>query len=389
MFKSFKVFFVVLLFAAPFGIAHAQSSLTHDTGPVQMTVYDDGAIGQFVFNGNANAMFTAGIIGGNLSLLGGAFGMIGSFIDANGPIIWDMYNVTPLSGFSSDPFFNQISSADVATNLVPGADTHLEYKSNTGQNFVFLHEVITNNSTFDWQNLFFGIFADWDVGNYALNQGGYDTQRNMLYQFENGGAMDSSYYGILLVDAPPDTVKGTVDKDIAIINEQQLRQDIFNLMTSTAFAPIASDGDYRTYLSTGPYAVPLGDSVILDYAFVAGTSLIDLQSNADDAILYWQNATVGIVQDGNGIPKDFTLDQNYPNPFNPTTTIEFSIPKSEFVTLKIYNTLGQEVATPVSERLTAGQYKYEWDASSLASGVYLYRIQAGGYVEAKKMILLR
>ncbi|NIT60960.1 MAG: T9SS type A sorting domain-containing protein [Aliifodinibius sp.] len=89
------------------------------------------------------------------------------------------------------------------------------------------------------------------------------------------------------------------------------------------------------------------------------------------------------------IPARFVLQQNYPNPFNPVTNIEFSVPNAEFVTLKIYNTLGQEVAKLISERLAAGEYKYEWDASGLASGVYLYRIEAGEYVETKKMILMR
>jgi len=85
----------------------------------------------------------------------------------------------------------------------------------------------------------------------------------------------------------------------------------------------------------------------------------------------------------------FMLYQNYPNPFNPSTNIEFSIPKSEFVTLKVFNILGQEVATLVSEKLAAGNHKYDWPASSLASAVYLYRIQTADYVETKKMILLR
>jgi endo-1,4-beta-xylanase len=89
------------------------------------------------------------------------------------------------------------------------------------------------------------------------------------------------------------------------------------------------------------------------------------------------------------LPVKFSLNENYPNPFNPTTNIEFSIPKSEFVTLKVYNILGEEVAALVSEKLAAGSYKYDWDASGLASGVYLYRIQAGKFVETKKMLLLR
>jgi hypothetical protein len=89
------------------------------------------------------------------------------------------------------------------------------------------------------------------------------------------------------------------------------------------------------------------------------------------------------------VPASYQLHQNYPNPFNPTSTIEFSLPKTGFVTLRIYNILGEEVETLVLEKLNAGKYKYNWDAGALASGLYLYRIQAGDYVESKKMILLR
>ena len=88
-------------------------------------------------------------------------------------------------------------------------------------------------------------------------------------------------------------------------------------------------------------------------------------------------------------PVGYSLHQNYPNPFNPTTTIEFALPQTGFVSLKVYNILGEEVATLVSEKLAAGNYKYDWDASGLASGVYLYRLQAGDYVETRKMVLLR
>jgi hypothetical protein len=85
----------------------------------------------------------------------------------------------------------------------------------------------------------------------------------------------------------------------------------------------------------------------------------------------------------------YRLHQNYPNPFNPNTTIEFDLPKTSEVTLKVFNILGEEVAAPVSHRLSAGSYSYEWDARNLASGVYMYRLQAGEYVETRKMILMR
>jgi hypothetical protein len=89
------------------------------------------------------------------------------------------------------------------------------------------------------------------------------------------------------------------------------------------------------------------------------------------------------------IPDGYKLYQNYPNPFNPRTNIQFSIPRTEFVTLKIYNLLAQEVATLVSDKLNAGNYTYTWDAGSLASGVYLYKLQTGNDIQTKKMILLR
>ena len=91
-------------------------------------------------------------------------------------------------------------------------------------------------------------------------------------------------------------------------------------------------------------------------------------------------------------PDQFVLYQNYPNPFNPSTTIEFDLPKATHVSLKIYNILGEEVITLVSDKLSAGSYSYEWDASrsaGMTSGVYLYRLQAGDYVVTRKMILMK
>jgi len=80
---------------------------------------------------------------------------------------------------------------------------------------------------------------------------------------------------------------------------------------------------------------------------------------------------------------------NYPNPFNPQTTIEMVLPEDGFVSLKIYNVLGQEVATLASDNLTAGSYKYVWKASGFASGIYVYRLEANGLVMDRKMILLK
>ena len=96
---------------------------------------------------------------------------------------------------------------------------------------------------------------------------------------------------------------------------------------------------------------------------------------------------VTAVHGQGSLPVEFQLQQNYPNPFNPSTTISFSIPKASRVYLKIFNILGQEVAVLVDEEKGAGYYQVRWEAA-LPSGVYFYRLQAGEYVETKKMILL-
>ena len=100
--------------------------------------------------------------------------------------------------------------------------------------------------------------------------------------------------------------------------------------------------------------------------------------------------TIGAITDAgneNTIPIEYSIEQNYPNPFNPSTVIKYSIPEEGLVSLKIYNIIGEEVLTLVNEVKQAGNYLLRFDASDLASGVYLYRIKAGSFTQVKKMIL--
>ncbi len=95
------------------------------------------------------------------------------------------------------------------------------------------------------------------------------------------------------------------------------------------------------------------------------------------------------VEDEQQIPNVFSLNQNYPNPFNPSTTISFSIPKEEFISLNIYNSLGEEVVEILNETKQAGNYEINFTAAELSSGIYFYKIQAGSFIQTKKMTLLK
>ena len=89
------------------------------------------------------------------------------------------------------------------------------------------------------------------------------------------------------------------------------------------------------------------------------------------------------------IPVDYELEQNYPNPFNPSTTIKFQLPKDGIVTLRVYDILGNEVTTLINEKKVPGRYEVNFNPSQLASGVYVYKLQAGEFTSSKKMILIK
>ena len=89
------------------------------------------------------------------------------------------------------------------------------------------------------------------------------------------------------------------------------------------------------------------------------------------------------------IPMVYGLDQNYPNPFNPSTTINYQLPEKNFVTLRVYDILGNLVGTLIDQEMEAGYHSIDWNAGSLASGVYLYRFSSGSYVSTKKLILMK
>jgi len=95
------------------------------------------------------------------------------------------------------------------------------------------------------------------------------------------------------------------------------------------------------------------------------------------------------IESKNNIINDFRLSQNYPNPFNPSTTIDFQLPKESFVTLKVYNILGVEIATLINEQKPAGVHKIKFDASVLPSGLYIYKISTGNFEQTRKMLLLK
>ncbi len=130
-------------------------------------------------------------------------------------------------------------------------------------------------------------------------------------------------------------------------------------------------------------------SIVLDgKIFVYGGSRTNHPLIGTSAIYELSPSSLA-VEEEKVLPTEVSLEQNYPNPFNPSTTIRYTLPIRGHVTLNVFNTLGQQVAELVNGDIDAGTHDVKFDGAWLASGVYFYRMQAGSYVEAKKLMLLR
>ena len=127
--------------------------------------------------------------------------------------------------------------------------------------------------------------------------------------------------------------------------------------------------------------------------------MVIVQNNTDKKVqnveyIDYPSIPVSVGEPVNGVPTTFGLSQNYPNPFNPSTSINFAVSQQSFVSLKVFNLLGQEVSTLVSETKGVGLYDIEWNGKDdngidVPSGMYLYKMIAGTFVETRKLMLLK
>ncbi len=159
------------------------------------------------------------------------------------------------------------------------------------------------------------------------------------------------------------------------------------------------NGTLKVYLTNG-FIPAAGDSfVVLTTTSAITDSFVtfDIQSglylsikkNANNVTIFVDSVgTISSLENETDVRTitSYELSQNYPNPFNPSTTIQFALPQAAFVSLEVFNIVGERVDVLVSQELNSGKYNYEWNGLTLTSGVYFYRLQAGNFVETRKMI---
>lgn len=230
--------------------------------------------------------------------------------------------------------------------------------------------------------------ADFDGdGDNDILTTGYDWDELVLiknlgnYVFADEEIIARQTRGFVVMDYENDG-----DKDIVTVNER-LEENGITVFLNDGFENFTTrENCYFPYADGVPWSIIASD-FDLD-----GRTDIAITSTSDSLYVLYNlgGGTVGIQDEEiEEIPTSFSLAQNFPNPFNPSTTIQYSLPQSGSVSLKIYNLLGEEVKTLADEYQVAGKHSVHFNASSLASGIYLYRIQAGAFEQTKKMILLK
>jgi hypothetical protein len=223
------------------------------------------------------------------------------------------------------------------------------------------------------------VFADSLMGFAGSFQGVYDKNATTLVKTTDGGLNWSAVSSLTIEPSTLQFVPHTNNATIVASSGQ-------------GFAYSNDAGDtWKIATSTQP-------TFSLSFASpsVGWATNFSLSGNL---LKYIGDLSTAVVERPTALPEGFHLAQNYPNPFgseatsrsagNPSTTIHYALPRAQYVTLKVFNMAGQELATLVQQQQAAGEYDILWNAENLPSGVYLYRLQAGGFSQTQKMILLR
>ncbi len=261
-------------------------------------------------------------------------------------------------------------------------------------NYIILRYSIINTSASAISNLYAGLFFDWDFADANGDITQYDYSGNYGYVFREDG-VPNTYIGTALLSSADYNFWAILNdgSDTGFsIYDGFTDSEKWQAISSGIGKDFAGTGDVSHVISQGAITIAAGDTIDVAFVIAAGVSkniIASAVQHARDKYIEILNFVPTSVEEENNIPKEFSLGQNYPNPFNPTTKISWQSPVGSYQTLKIYDLLGNEVAVLVDEFRQAGSYEVEFNASQLSSGVYFYTLRAGGFVETKKLILMK
>ena len=305
------------------------------------------------------------------------------------------------------------------------AQRSLAYTDQKNDDYVIMQYIVKNTNPHPVNNIYAGLFFDWDIslGSADDDQIGMDSILGIFYQFDPQTQIYLSLYPL----NHDNFYSYQLDNSLWLydgFSKPEKYQFLSGQMSKSVsqILSVSEGKDWSQLVSIGPFDLAPQESVVVAFAIVGGTGLDELETNLSSARAKYESLCTGIDDDNDtrNLPSRFYLSQNYPNPFNPATTIAFEIkpenpaasslappekPSESYnlqavqtytvlTSLKIYNIRGQLVKTLVESNLPPGKYEVSWDGTGqngekVASGVYLYNLQAPQSRTSRKMILLK
>lgn len=296
----------------------------------------------------------------------------------------DAENVTPASTISpatwGDHQVNVVVN-NAYSNLPPALTASIDVFGWTNKNFVIAKFAVVNNETESFSAIMGMEVIPQLGGAYGLEIMKFDLSTNTVYTYKDNNyvgykLLSGNYNSVTLIDWYTDYNQDTSYYRWLALNNRDTMQ------------ATGGDGGVALFSQHKQNAVP-NDTVFMYVAIAYGTSKEVMDAGIAEAVVKYNERFPVSVREPGLNPDDFGLLQNYPNPFNPSTVITYNQPKEAFVELKIYDLLGNEVATLFKGMNSAGTHSYQFDASGLSNGTYFYTLRSEGVNITRKMTLLK
>ena len=346
------------------------TSGTHDTGVVQFDVYDYGFLGAdvefagtgFVFNDTPGLFVSSVLAGVNGNVVSNPYNGLSEWT-----VVSEVQTITPPAPFDQ-AFQTSFDNEDI------GILTTMTSLSRADDPFVIVELEMENISGSAISGAYVGLFADWDAGTTSVDDaGGVNSDLNLVYVFDP--VEDVPYFGVAALG---DVSLSGYSVDATTADDGQLFEAL-----SSEVEPAGDPAERAAVSGLGPFDIPVGETISARFAYVAGADETELFANAVLA------GEIDVAVEQVTPEGTYVLGSAYPNPVSARTTIGFELPVAQDVTLTVYDVLGREVATLVEGVRQAGPQSVEFDVSSLPSGVYVYRLEAGATQLTERMTIVR
>lgn len=370
------------------------------------------------------------ISAGGQQFMDGDYQFLGSIdtlaFNADSTVFYTSYN---------DSRITQPPLADDGPNTPLPVEIHqitYSYTDANNSGYLIFKLEVTNTGTGNLNGVLVGMYHDWDINTFGTNTGEIVFVDVTIPGVNSGNPFPAEF--ARLYDAGnPFPYLGAVPLSQNVFRASRVASNANEIFPGGAselteankygymldrratnpFGPLGTPEDQSLVVGVGGginnnppdpgFDLGPGETAVVGIAIVGGNDAQDFVENGTAAMTKWVElgngllvltAPVGIAGETEVIPTEFALEQNFPNPFNPTTTIKYALKENADVVLKIYNVLGQLVKTLVNEKQTAGFKTANWDGTNevgvkVASGIYIYRIEANDFVQSRKMILMK